>query len=83
MLEDEGFGFVEAGVDLCAFDGVTRRTASDQVAWIFLSFACARVDEIHAHHQGIFEAGAAVEAAVFAAVVISLQNLEAFRHGHR
>ena len=83
MFEDEGFGIVEAGIDLCAFDGVAGRAASDQVAGIFLSFACARVDEIHAHHQGIFEAGAAVEAAVFAAVIIALQNLEAFGHGHR
>lgn len=83
MLEDEGFGFVEAGVDLCPFDGVAGRTASHQVAGIFLSFACARVDEIHTHHQGVFEAGSAVEAAVFAAVIIAFQNLKAFGHGHR
>jgi hypothetical protein len=83
MFEDEGFGFVETGVDLCAFDGVAGRTASNQVAGIFLSFAGSRVDEIHAHHQGVFEAGASVEAAVFAAVIVALQNLEAFGHGHR
>jgi hypothetical protein len=83
MLEHEGFGFVEAGVDLGAFDGVAGSAAGDQVARILLSLPGAGVDEIDAHHQRVLETGAAVQATVFAAVIIAFQNLQTLLHGDR
>ena len=68
-------GVLEAGIDLGALDGVAGRAASDEVVGVFLPFAGARDDEIDAHDQGVLEAGAAVQTAITADVVVSLENL--------
>jgi len=81
--EDEGAGLVHAGVDTRALDGVAGSAAGHEIARIFLSLTGAGNDEIHTHDQGVLETGAAVKAAVLAAVIIAFQNLAAFFHGYR
>ena len=83
LFEYESFSIAEVGVHFGALNGVARSTASDQVAGVFFPFAGARMDKIDAHDESIFETGAAVEAAVLAAIVIAFENLQAFVHGYR
>jgi len=69
---------VEAGIDFRALDGVAGGAAGYEIVGVLLSFSGARDDEIHAHDEGIFKTGAAVQSAILTDIIVALENLTAF-----
>src|SRR4029077_6783037 len=82
-LQHKRFGLTEVGINLRTLDGVTRNAASHQIARVLLPFASARNDEIHAHHQCVFETGPSVQSAILTTMFIPFQNLQTFLQSNR
>jgi hypothetical protein len=82
--EHKSSGFLEVPVDAFALDHVAGAAAGDEVVRMFPAFVSARHDEINGHDQSVFKAGLSIQTTIPAAIVITLQDFQAFRlsHGH-
>src|SRR6267378_5818739 len=72
------FRVLKTLIDLRPLNRVARPAASHQILRILLPLLRARHNKVHPHHQRILKTSPSIQPAILAAVIIPLQNRQAF-----